>query len=204
VIGYDLLNEPIAPYFDVERLNPKLEPLYQRITRAIRKVDPHHIIFLGGAQWNTNFKVFGPPFDGKLAYTFHRYWVDPGQAGIQEYLDFSRRYNVPLWMGESGENSNEWIHAFRSTLETNGIGWCFWPYKKMDSPRCIVSIPKPADWDAIVTYANLTNRSFAELRLHRVPPELAKKALAEYLDNMRLPRCVVNEDYLNALGLRKP
>jgi endoglucanase len=204
VIGYDLLNEPIAPYFDIDRLNPKLEPLYKRITTAIRQVDRNHIIFLGGAQWNTNFKVFGPPFDDKLAYTFHKYWVDPGPAGIQEYVDFSRRHNVPLWMGESGENSNEWIHAFRTMLETNSIGWCFWPYKKMDSPRCIVSIPKPADWDAIVSYANLTNRSFAELRLHRVPKETVQKALAEYLENMRLERCVVNEDYLNALGLSKP
>src|SRR6266704_2502381 len=72
VIGYDLLNEPIAPYFDTAALNVKLEPLYRELVTAIREVDRNHIIFLGGAQWDTNFKIFGPPFDAKLAYTFHK------------------------------------------------------------------------------------------------------------------------------------
>src|SRR5438270_2246141 len=69
VIGYDLLNEPIAPYFDTASLNPKLEPLYRKIVSGIREVDRNHIIFLGGAQWDTSFKVFGAPFDRKLVYT---------------------------------------------------------------------------------------------------------------------------------------
>src|SRR6185369_697836 len=50
VIGYDLLNEPIAPYFDTASLNPKLEPLYRKIVAGIREVDQNHLIFLGGAQ----------------------------------------------------------------------------------------------------------------------------------------------------------
>lgn len=71
VIGYDLLNEPIAHYFDKDKLNLTLEPLYKRITESIREVDKNHIIFLGGAQWNTNFEPFGPPFDDKLVYISH-------------------------------------------------------------------------------------------------------------------------------------
>ncbi|HEV8134336.1 MAG TPA: cellulase family glycosylhydrolase, partial [Pyrinomonadaceae bacterium] len=39
VIGYDLLNEPIAHYFDTASLNPKLEPLYRKIVAGIREVD---------------------------------------------------------------------------------------------------------------------------------------------------------------------
>ena len=131
VIGYDLLNEPIAHYFDTVSLNPKLEPLYRKIVAGIREVDRNHIIFLGGAQWDTNFKVFGPPFDDKLAYTFHKYWMDVNQQAIQEYLDFRDKYNVPVWMGESGENTDEWIGSFRTLLERNNVGWCFWPYKKL-------------------------------------------------------------------------
>lgn len=50
VIGYVLLNEPIAHYFDTKKLNPYLEPFYKRITAAVRKVDQSHLIFLGGAQ----------------------------------------------------------------------------------------------------------------------------------------------------------
>ena len=36
VIGFDLLNEPIAHYFDSATLNPKLEPLYRKIVAGIR------------------------------------------------------------------------------------------------------------------------------------------------------------------------
>ena len=137
VIGFDLLNEPIAHYFDADYFNPKLEPLYKKIVAGIRTVDPNHLIFLGGAQWNNNFKVFGPPFDSKLVYTFHKYWMEVNQQAIQEYLDFRDKYNVPLWMGESGENTDEWVAAYRSILERHGIGWCFWPYKKVDATSSV-------------------------------------------------------------------
>ncbi len=71
VIGYDLLNEPLPHYLEnKEVLNPLLEPLYKKISAAIREVDNNHIIFLGGAQWNTNFTVFGKPFEDKLAIYF--------------------------------------------------------------------------------------------------------------------------------------
>lgn len=73
VIGYDLLNEPIAHYFDKDKLNPLLEPFFKRLTAAIRTVDKNHIIFIAGAQWNSNFSVFGKPFDDNLVYTFHKY-----------------------------------------------------------------------------------------------------------------------------------
>src|ERR1700730_4796753 len=65
VMGYDLLNEPIAHYFDSSHFNPLLEPLYKRIVKAIRELDPNHLVFLGGAQWDSNFNPFGPPFDKK-------------------------------------------------------------------------------------------------------------------------------------------
>jgi len=130
IIGYDLLNEPIATYFDKELFNFKLEPLYKRITTAIRQVDKNHIIFLGGAQWDSNFEPFGPPFDSKLVYTFHKYWTSPTAKVIQSYIDFGNKYNVPLYCGETGENTDQWIDSFRTTLNEANIGWHFWPYKK--------------------------------------------------------------------------
>ena len=39
VIGYDLLNEPIPHFQQLQKYNSQLEPLYRRITRAIREVD---------------------------------------------------------------------------------------------------------------------------------------------------------------------
>jgi endoglucanase len=202
VIGYDLLNEPIAHYFDATKLNPKLEPLYRRVVAAIRQVDRNHVIFLGGAQWDTNFKVFGPPFDAKLVYTFHKYWMDVNQAAIQEYLDFRAKHNVPVWMGESGENTDEWINSFRTLLETNNIGWCFWPYKKLDATSCPVSIGLPSDWNAIVNFAEGPRLTFEDVRKHRPPKDKVQKALGDYLERVKFANCRVNQGYLKALGLK--
>ena len=68
MLAYELLNEPIAPFNDWKKHNAALEPLYRRVTAAIREVDPDHVIVLGGAQWNTEFGVFGPPFAPNLVY----------------------------------------------------------------------------------------------------------------------------------------
>ena len=202
VIGYDLLNEPIAPYFDTGSLNTRLEPLYREIVKAIRDVDRNHIVFLGGAQWDTNFKSFGPPFDAKLAYTFHKYWMPVKQEAIQEYLSFGEKYNVPVWMGESGENTDEWIDAFRKLLEGHDIGWCFWPYKKLNATSCIVSINPPDDWEAIIAFAEGPRATFEEVRKHRPPKEKVEKALSDYLERIRFANCRINRGYLKALGLK--
>jgi len=203
VLGYDLLNEPIAHYFDATYFNPKLEPLYKRVVKGIREVDRNHVVFLGGAQWDTNFKVFGPPFDDKLAYTFHKYWMDVKQEAVQEYVDFSAKYDVPVWLGESGENRDEWIASFRELLERNRIGWCFWPYKKLDAASCVVSIKKPADWDAVAAFADHPRTTFEDVRKNRPPREQVERALRDYLEQVKFRNCKVNEGYLKALGMHQ-
>jgi aryl-phospho-beta-D-glucosidase BglC (GH1 family) len=202
VLGYDLLNEPIATHFNADYFNPKLEPLYRKIVAGIREVDKNHVIFLGGAQWNNNFKVFGPPFDSQLAYTFHKYWMEVNQQAIQEYVDFSKKYNVPVWMGESGENTDEWIASYRTLLENNDIGWCFWPYKKLDATSCIASVNRPTDWEAIINFADHPRTTFEDVRKNRPPQEKIKNALAGYLENIKFKNCRINQGYLKALGLR--
>lgn len=202
ILGYDLLNEPIAPYFDTARLNAKLEPLYRRIVAAIREVDPNHIVFLGGAQWNTNFDVFGPPFDDKSAYTFHRYWEPVTPTLTRPYLEFSKRYNVPLYMGESGENTYAWIAEFRELLESHAIGWSFWTYKRVATDRCIASIPQPEGWDAIVEFAEHPRSTYQQIREQRIPIDAANATLNEFLALIAFDNCTLNEGYLEALGLK--
>ena len=201
IIGYDLLNEPIATYFDADHFNPKLEGLYKRITAAVREVDKNHLIFLGGAQWDSNFDPFGTPFDSKLVYTFHKYWTSPTQEVIQPYIDFSNKYNVPIYCGETGENTNEWIDSFRVTLEHAGVGWHFWPYKKMDDSRCIVQFKRPAHYDSVITYAETAKKNFADIRKFRPQNmELIKQALNEYLKQCLFENCFPNKGYMKALG----
>jgi endoglucanase len=204
VLGYDVLNEPIPHYPALQGLNPKLEPLYKKLTVAIRQVDKNHVLFLGGAQWDTNFSVFGPPFDGNTAYTFHKYWMPAEDKAIQPYVEFRERYQVPLWLGESGENTDEWITQFRTLLEKNNIGWAFWPYKKMEKTSAIVTIRQPEGWDKIVAFAKLP-RDVGKVqdRLKQRPDqETIDRAFAGFLENMKLEHCHVNAGYLQAMGMK--
>ncbi len=204
VLGYDLLNEPIPPFPKLRPLNSSLEPLYKKVSDEIRKVDAHHILFLGGAQWDGNFAVFGKPFDTNVVYTFHKYWTLPDESVLRPYIDFRARYDVPIWMGESGENNDEWIAQFVKALEKNNIGWAFWPYKKMEKSSAVVSILPPADWGKVVEFAKLPRgTAHAEERLKARPEqEMIVRTFAELLEGLRLQRCRVNEGYLRALGMK--
>jgi aryl-phospho-beta-D-glucosidase BglC (GH1 family) len=184
ILGYDLLNEPIAPYFNSDKLNPMLEPLYIKITNAIRTVD-----------------IFGKPFDSKLIYTFHKYWSDTSQSVIQEYIDFRNKYNVPIWLGESGENTMEWITSFKNLLEKNDIGWCFWTYKRLETDRSIVSINRPDGYDKIINYANSNRQTFDDIRKSLPDKDTITKTISEYLHNIKLENCKINKEYIKALGL---
>ncbi|RPI73242.1 MAG: glycoside hydrolase family 5 protein [Ignavibacteriales bacterium] len=200
ITGYDLLNEPIAHYFDIDNLNPKLELFFKELVNEIRKTDKNHIVFIGGAQWNSNFDVFGPPFDSLSVYTFHKYWTEPTLEVIQSYIDYRDRYNVPVWMGESGENTNDWIYTFRNVLEENEIGWCFWPYKKLDSDRGVVSIDTPDGWEKIQEYAEGDRSTYSSIRESRPSREEVLNILSQYLENCKFENCIINKEYLNALG----
>lgn len=201
VIGYDLLNEPIPHFFDQDHFNPLLEPLYKRMTAAVREVDKNHLIFLGGAQWNSNFKVFGPPFDDKLVYTFHKYWTATTVDVIQDYLDFREQHQVPIYCGETGENSDEWVMNFRKTLDEHRIGWHFWPYKKMDNTAGIVSFPVPEGYELVRNFADSTRTTFEQIR-KVTPPDraLVRKALDGFLENCLFEHCTGNKGYIEALG----
>ncbi len=204
ILGYDLLNEPIPHFYEnKEDLNKLLEPFYKKLTAAIRSIDKNHIIFLGGSQWNTNFKVFGPPFDKNLAYTFHKYWMPTEQKEIQEYVDYGNKYNVPIYMGESGENDDVWIDSFRKLLDNNEISWCFWPYKKMDSTRGIVSFAQTEEWKQIIKYAETPKKNFEEVRKAKPSHEIVRKAFADLLENIKFKNCTINSGYLNALGVKQ-
>lgn len=202
ILGYDLLNEPIPNYPRLMPLNPLLEPLYKRVSTAIRKGDKHHILILGGAQWDNNFDIFGPPFDPNIIYEWHRYKVAiPNQSVVQRYVDFREKYHVPIWLGESGENTDEWIGTFRTVLEENDIGWAFWPYKKMGSNSTVETITPPDGWSSIVEYAKLPDGvGLAKDRLLQRPDQmLIDRAFSDLLRNIQLSHCTMNLGYVRAL-----
>jgi aryl-phospho-beta-D-glucosidase BglC (GH1 family) len=203
ILGYDLLNEPIPHFPQLQQYSKDLEPLYRKLTAAIRQIDRNHVIILGGAQWDSNFKVFGQPFDSNVMYTFHKYWTAPDVSVIQEYLDFRDKYKVPIWLGESGENKDEWIAAFTKTLEENHVGWCFWPYKKMDATSSVVTFDRPVHWDEIQAFAKLpTGTANAEKRIPARPSiEDAQAAFDDLLRKIQFATTHLNTGYIHALGL---
>jgi aryl-phospho-beta-D-glucosidase BglC (GH1 family) len=206
VLGYDLLNEPIPHYPQLRQYNERLEPLYKKITGAIRTVDRNHVVILGGAQWDSNFDVFGPPFDKNVVYTFHKYWTDPTEAVIRPYLDFRDRYRVPIWLGESGENTDAWIKEFVEVLEKNEVGWAFWPYKKINATSSFVTWAKPRYWDEVMAYAKMPGSLGETEKRVAARPSLdhSRAALAGLLEAIKFRHCTANAGYLQALGLKVP
>ena len=203
ILGYELFNEPIAPYFpNMEELNGKLEDIYKKGVAAIREVDTNHIILLGGAQWNGNFKPFtDSKFDDKIMYTCHRYGGDPTKEAIQSIIDFRDKVNLPMYMGEIGHNTDEWQAAFCQTMRDNNIGYTFWPYKKMDGSS-FVGITPPENWANIVYFSEAPRASYKEVRDARPDQAMARKAMMDFIEACKLKNCVVQEGYIKSLGMK--
>ena len=195
ILGYDILNEPIAPYHDTATLNMRLEPFYRQVTQAIREVDPCRIVILAGGQWSSSFDMLGPPFADNLAYTYHLFWASTERDSIQRHLNFANRYDVPLFLGETGELTDDWNERFRKLQEAHGIGWAFWTYKNLDTPSTVVSIPLPDGWSEIVAFADGTRKD-------KPAAAVIDRAIAQYLDGIRFRNGVVRWSYLASLGLK--
>jgi endoglucanase len=199
ILGYDLLNEPIAHSFNH---NKKLESVYKMAVTAIRKFDKNHIVLLGGAQWNSNFAVFTDwHFDKKMMYTCHIYGCDTVQSSIQNFVNFRNKVNLPMYMGETGENKDEWISAFHKLLEKNNIGWTYWPYKKIANTAGMVKIIAPQKWGLIVDYAKKDRSDFEKIRVARPVQSEVLEAMDELIINIKFENCSINHSYIKALGM---
>ena len=128
--GYDLLNEP---KWDLPPNNQPLRDLYIRITDTIRAVDNNHLLFIEGNWFATDFSGLTPAWDDNMAYSFHKYWNGNTQSSIQYLADLRNSTNRPLWLGETGENSNRWFVDCVELMKANNIGWAWWPHKKIES-----------------------------------------------------------------------
>ncbi|MDE6338147.1 MAG: glycoside hydrolase family 5 protein, partial [Muribaculaceae bacterium] len=165
ILGYELINEPIATYFNnQDELNAKLEPLHKRAVAAIREVDPNHIILIGAPQWNSNFEPLkDTDYDPQLMFTCHRYGGPATAEAIQSYIDFRDKSNRPMYMGEIGHNTDEWQADFVKVMKENNIGYTFWPYKKRDN-SCMMGITMPEEWEEVIKFAERPHHTFAEIR----------------------------------------
>ncbi len=198
VAGYDLLNEPLPERTGAENAyKAQLEPLYRRLTDAIRKIDSKHLIIVEGANWANDWSVFTKPFDKNMVYQFHYYcWDNPDTLkSIRHYLDYRDKLNAPVWVGETGERDDAIYWATTEYFEANNIGWSFWPWKKMEARNAPYSIKAPDGWDAVVEYTHGGSKP---------SHEVAQRAFDELTANIRLENCVFFPNVVNSMMRRAP
>ena len=143
--GYDLLNET---HWDLGE--NELRDFYIDVTNEIRIYDDNHIIFIEGNGYANDFSGLTPPWDDNMVYSFHKYW------SYNDSLDWvtwmRNEYGTPLWMGEAGENSNQWFTEAIKVFEENYIGWAFWPWKKIESISAPYAISSNSNYESLVNY----------------------------------------------------
>ena len=137
--AYDIINEPNWGFQDhkndpngcAENENTPVWDLQQKVTAAIREVDINHIIIIEGNCWGNNYRGLPELWDDNLVISFHKYWNPNTTDAIQGMLDMRNERNVPIWLGETGENSNTWFTDAIELFEANQMGWSWWPLKKL-------------------------------------------------------------------------
>ncbi len=202
--AYDIINEPnwsfegrtegVEKNGVADKGNEPLKKLLVEITKAIREVDQNHIIIIEGNGWGNNYNGVLPPWDDNMVLSFHKYWNYNTQKEIQKYLDYRDKYDIPIWLGESGENSNVWFANAIQLMEENNIGWCWWPLKKLgfNNPLQIKMNP---GYQNVLEYwrGNAEKPSEAE----------AYKAFMQFAENTKIENCIIHYGVIDAM-MRQP
>lgn len=165
IAGYDIINEPGYGLTE-EQING----FYKRICTAIREKDPNHILFLEGIDFGRDFTPLQDLQDPLVAYTVHFYPFVLEENILNPQMDDSdrlkiftqifehqlselKRFNRPVWCGESGYEILDGQEDFYALLlshnislcEERGISWNLWTYK--DAGRMGVLVPqKDSKW----------------------------------------------------------
>lgn len=196
--GYDILNEPNFGFTNrntdrhgiAEQENKPLLQLYKRITKAIRAIDKNHLIIIEGNGWGNNYAGMLPPWDKNMVLSFHKYWNPNTTSSITTFLNYRRKYNLPLWLGETGENSNPWFTDAIRLVESHQIGWCWWPLKKIGHNNPL-QIPMNEGFEAILNYW-----------AGKTPPpnqSVAYAGLMQLANDCKFEKCTVQKDVVDAM-----
>ena len=195
--AYDIINEPNWNFTGTnqngcdENSNAPLKALMVSITQAIRQVDNNHMIIIEGNCWGNNYNGIFPLWDDNMALSFHKYWNYNNTGSIQTMLNYRTQYNVPIWLGESGENSNVWFKDAISLMESNNIGWAFWPMKKVESIAGVTSVTKNAGYEQLLQYWKNGGTQPTQTA--------AKAALMQLAENFKMQNVTIKPDVKDAM-----
>lgn len=143
VAFWDLINEPN----NVPGGGQAIFNLTNRLVNAIRALGDSHLIMIEGNGFGNNYDWLEPnkfTNNSNLVYNAHRYWIPEGDDAIRDgnpnqinrlinLVEFRARWNVPVWVGETGENTDAWLRQNVDKLNNAGIGYLHWTYKRTSS-----------------------------------------------------------------------
>lgn len=190
--GYDLINETNWTF--TEANNAPLWNLHKEITSAIREVDTNHMVIIEGNWFANDFTGLPALWDDNMALSFHKYWTYNTQSSIEWMVNLRNSRNCPIWLGESGENSNTWFTEMVTLAEKNHIGWSWWPVKKSGINNVLRSETN-SDYTRLINYwkGSATNPG----------AEAAFQAVLTFALNHKFENCHIQYDVIDAL-LRQP
>jgi endoglucanase len=182
VAFWDVINEPN----NVPGGGPAIHTLVERLINTIRGLGDTHLIMVEGNGWGNNYDYLEPfTFTNKsnLVYNAHRYWIAEADDNIRDgnpnqinrlinLTEFRTRHNVPVWVGETGENSDDWLRQNVDKLNAAGIGWAHWTYKRTSSTdnAALRRISPPYLTDGVSAMSGvLNNIKFANTNVNAGP-----------------------------------
>lgn len=188
IAGYDLINEPVLTH---NITMTDLRNSYISLTDAVREVDKKHIIFIEGDHYSTRFAGLEPKWDDQLCISFHKYWNPTTKDSLKNYLEFQDIMDAPMWLGESGENSNQWFIETIDLCESLGISWNWWTHKKMDNITNIYNIRKPKNYELLQDYWFKRGPKPTNYQI--------RKIFNEWLENIKIENCEFQKDVYYAI-----
>ena len=196
VAMYDLLNEPNNVPGGNPGANLAIHNVLQRLITTVRATGDNHLILLEGNGYGNNFDYMEKRTftnQANLVYNAHRYDApaypltndvnakggSANQLGlIGNMTSFRTDNDAPVWVGETGENSTTWMGEAARNLNSVGIGWCHWTFKRFeDGP----------------------NAAF----MHINSPYLVDNPpanLAAVLEHIKFANCIPNDAVINAIA----
>ncbi|OPG09479.1 glycoside hydrolase family 5 protein [Microbispora sp. GKU 823] len=152
VAGYNPINEPADSSGQV------VGPFYDRLVKALRAVDPAHVLFLDGNTYSTDFSVFREVYENTV-FVCHDYalagfahggpypgytrgeWCDRDELerAFARRTAFQRETGTPIWVGEFGpvytgdpsvdEQRYQILRDQLEIFDAYEAGWSIWTYK---------------------------------------------------------------------------
>ena len=96
-----------------------------------------------------------------------------------------------MWLGESGENANQWFIETIDMCESLGISWNWWTHKKMDNITNIYNIRKPKNYNLIQDYWFK--------RGPRPSKKVINQVFSDWLENIKIENCEFQKDVYYAI-----